>query len=185
MDAYITQLETKKASTAAADWSAMFRGQDFIVRTLLGDKRSAEATKLAVALPGLFPEIASAYILAGYGLLLTRDGTEAAAQFEKAREVLQSRPDAPNTGFANADEDWYYLDQLVRRSLEWGRLNEAVTLARAIITLYPHIAGAHSSYGYALLLTGQKTLAADAFATALHLDPQEARAIEFRRYEDD
>ncbi len=182
VDAYLTQLRARKTTAPAADWPNAFRGQDFVVRTLIGDDRISDAARLAGALPELFSDNPSAYVIAGYTQLLGRDSAGAAARFTKARDVFRPRPDDPNEKFKQIDDNWYYLDQLVRRSLEWGHLREGAALAKAVTELYPGMAGAYVSYGYALSLTGQKSAAADAFARALQLDPQETRALEYRRY---
>ena len=109
------------------------------------------------------------------------DARNAAKQYAKAIEVFRPRVVDPNEKFPQDDEQWTYLDQLVRTLLEWGRPAVAVPVARAVVTMYPAIARAHTTLGVALAQAGDTPGAAAAYAKALETDPRDTRALEYRR----
>src|SRR5262249_24626607 len=87
----------------------------------------------------------------------------------------------PNEKFPQVDDQWYYLDQLARTSLEKGRSAAALGVARLAAELYSDNARALATYGWLLSQNGDAKSAADQFTRALKLDPNETRAMELGR----
>ena len=119
--------------------------------------------------------------MSGNALAASGNPKAAAQQFARAREVFRPPVPDPTEKFPQVEPFWYYSDELVRTSLEWGRVTEAVLLARAVTEIYPGTSRAHASYGLALATSGDSAGAAAAYARALELDPRETRALEWKR----
>jgi Flp pilus assembly protein TadD len=158
-----------------------FHGGGLVTRSLIADRRLPEAVALSRGLIEVFPELSSAYLVHGYALAAAGNPKAAAQQFARAREVFRPPVPDPAEKFPQDDPFWYYNDELVRTSLEWGRVPEAVLLARAVTDLYAGTARAHTSYGLALAASGDSAGAAAAYARALELNPRETRALEWKR----
>jgi len=87
----------------------------------------------------------------------------------------------PNEKFPQIDENWYYLDQLTRSLVEMNKVSLAVPVARLLAELYSNIAGAQSTLGMVLRAAGDQSGAGTAYSRALSIDPNETRAMEYRR----
>jgi polyisoprenoid-binding protein YceI/Flp pilus assembly protein TadD len=181
VQAQIARLTSAKDTTSAARWPQYFYGQDLLVRALVATNRLPDALPLARALIDLFPSSTNARVLYGYVLSASGDVRGADAQYALAKEAFKPPQPDPNERFKQDDENWWELDQLARTSIEWGRTREAVPLARVIAELYPSIARAHTTYGYALAMSGDSAAARAAYERALTADPGETRALELRR----
>ena len=156
-----------------------FTGADYLVSELLETDR-AKAIELARALPGIFKG-ARAYAVYGHALAVNGDNAGAARQYAEAKRVFKRKVPDPNEKFPQVDNEWYYLDQLARTSLERGRAAAALGVARLAAELYPDNARALATFAWALRQTGDAKEAAVQFARALELDPNESRALELAR----
>jgi polyisoprenoid-binding protein YceI len=181
VEAQLDRLRSVKQSKTPQEFAGYFHGGDLVTRALVADQRLAEAVALSRGLSELFPELASAYLVYGYALAAAGNAKAAAQQLARAREVFRPPAPNPNEKFPQVDDFWYYNDQLVHTSLEWGRVREAVLLARALTELYPGNARTQTSYGLALAASGDSSGAAAAYDKALELDPRETRALEWKR----
>ena len=181
VEAQLARFRSLKQGKTPQEFAPYFHGGGLVTRALIADRRLAEAVALSRGLTDVFPELPSAYLVHGYALAAAGNPKAAAQQFARARELF--RPPAPDPAekFPQDDPFWYYSDELVRTSLEWGRVSEAVLLARAVTELYSGTARAHTSYGLALAASGDSTGAAAAYARALELNPRETRALEWKR----
>src|SRR5436190_12592897 len=179
--ASIERLRQRRGDKSDADFAPYFHGGDLVVRALIADGRIAEAVTLSRGLTELFPNLASAWLVHGFALAAFGDPRGAVRQYQHAREVFRAPVRDTAEKFPQVDDFWYYNDQLARTALEWGRVPEAVGLARAVADIYGSTARAHVTYGLALALAGDSTAARTAFARALELDPRETRAIEWQR----
>lgn len=177
----IDRLDSVRKAMPAERFQAYFTGADFITRALLATGRADDALALSKALTELYPSTPRAYVLYGVALSFRGDTRAAAQQYAKALEVFRPRVVDPNEKFPQDDDQWYYQDQLIRTLLEWGRPDIAVPVARAVVTMYPAIARAHTSLGVALGASGDAKGAAAAYAKALEVDPRETRALEYKR----
>lgn len=156
-----------------------FTGADYLVSELLETDR-AKAVALARALPAMFKG-ARAYAVLGHALAITNDNAGAARQYAEAKRVFKRKLPDPNEKFPQVDNEWYYLDQLAKTSLERGHASAALGVARLAAELYPDNARALTTYGLALSQNGDARGAADQFAKALALDPNESRTMELAR----
>ena len=181
VDTQLARWRSFKQGKTAQEFAPYFHGGDLLTRTLIADRRLPEAVALSRGLIELFPELASAYLVHGYALAAAGNPKAAVQQFARAREVFRPPVPDPTEKFPQVEPFWYYSDDLVRTSLEWGRVSEAVLLARELTEIYPGTARAHTSYGLALATSGNSAGAAAAYAKALELDPRETRAIEWKR----
>jgi polyisoprenoid-binding protein YceI len=181
VDTQLARWRSSKQGKTPQQFAPYFHGGDLVTRALIVDRRLPEAVAISRGLIELFPELASAYLVHGYALAAAGNPKAAAPQFVRAREVFRPPVPDPTEKFPQVDEFWYYNDDLVRTSLEWGRVSEAVLLARALTGIYPGTARAHATYGLALAASGDSAAAAAAYAKALELDPRETRAIEWKR----
>lgn len=177
----VERLRQIRATKSDAEFAAYFHGADLLVRGLIADGRVREAVTLSRALTEMFPTLASAWLVHGFAIASSGDARAAAQQYARAKEVFQAPVVDPNEKFPQVDEYWYYNDQLVRAALEWGRLPEAVGLARAVADMYGTAPRAHVSLGLALALSGDTVGARAAYARALQLDSSETRALEWQR----
>jgi len=177
----LDHLRQQRGDKTDAQFAPYFHGGDLVTRALVADGKVAEAVEMSRGLTEVFPNLASAWMLHGFTLAASGDTRGAARQYAKAREVFRSPVRDTTEKFPQVDDNWYFNDQLVRTALEWGRVQEAVGLARVVADLYPTTARAHATYGLALALSGDTTAARAAFARALELDPAETRAIEWQR----
>src|SRR5262249_43547632 len=135
--AQLDRLRTARAGKTDAEFEPYFHGGDLIVRGLIVDGRHADAVALSRGLVSLFPRLASACLVHGFSLAVSGDARGAAQQYALAREVFRPPVEDPHEKYKQDDELWYYDDQLVHTALEWGRVPEAVGLARAVADLYP------------------------------------------------
>lgn len=181
VDTQLTRWRSSKQGKTPEQFAPYFHGGDLVTRALIADRRLPEAVALSRGLIELFPELASAYLVHGYALAASGNPKAAAQQFARAREVFRPPVPDPTEKFPQVEPFWYYSDELVRTSLEWGRVTEAVLLARALTEIYPGTSRAHASYGLALATSGDSAGAAAAYARALELDPRETRALEWKR----
>jgi polyisoprenoid-binding protein YceI len=167
------------AGTLGPAWPVYFSGQDLTVRALAGDGRIADAVALAEAMTSLFGNWRS-YLLLGYALVLSGKDREAGAAFTRAKALY--KPPPPSTEkFKQVDEEWWQANQLVQGALESGQRKAPVQVARLLTELYPTWARAFVTLGQTLAAEGDVRGAGEAFATALKLDPDETRAIEWNR----
>jgi polyisoprenoid-binding protein YceI len=181
VDSQLARLRNARGDKTDAQFAPYVHGADFVVRGLIADGRLPEALVLSRGVTELFPRLATAWLVRGFALSVSGDTRGAAAAYARAREVFTPPVVDPNEKFPQVDDYWYYNDQLVRTALEWGRVREAVGLARVLTDIYGSTARAHVTYGLALTLSGDSTAARAAFARALELDPTETRAIEWQR----
>lgn len=177
----IDRIAEAKRTRPAAEAAAYLSGGDVVARGMLSTGRVAEAVALSRGLTELFPEATRAYAVHGLALAMSGDARGAARQYARMKEVFRPPVVDPNEKFPQVDDNWWYLDQLVRTALELGRARDAVPLARAIAEMYPGTARAHTTLGVALAAVGDSAAAAPAYATALVLDPRESGALEWRR----
>lgn len=180
-DALLKRLADQRGSKSDAEFAPYFTGGDLVVRALIADGRTADAVALARGLTGVFPQLANAYLVYGFALATSGDTSGATRQYARAREVFRPPVVDPNVKFKQVDDSWYYNDQRVRSALEWGRVHEAVGLAKVLTELYPSTARAHVTYGLARALAGDTTGARASYARALEIDPTETRAMEWMR----
>lgn len=172
-------VEIKRTQPAAAP--GILNGGDFVTRALLGSGRIDDAVKLSKSLIEMFPTEPRAHVVYGVALAMAGDTKGAQREYAKAKEVFKPAVRDPNEKFPQVDETWYYLDQLTEFLLEWNRPAVAVPVAKTITELYPDFARAHTTLGVALAYSGDARNATAAFGRALSLDPNETRALEYRR----
>jgi polyisoprenoid-binding protein YceI len=176
------QVDRYKAQIAGKPDSVLMdylTGPDYLVRELLEEDR-AKAVELASALPAMYKG-ARAYAIYGHALAVAGDTAGASRQYAEAKRVFRRRPVDPKEEFPQDDDDWYFIDNLARASFERGHASAVVGLARLNSELFPDYARGLATYGWALALTGDRKGAADAFAKALRVDPNDTRALEFSR----
>jgi polyisoprenoid-binding protein YceI len=176
------QIDTvKKRLAPIADSALMnyFAGADLLVRELLEEDRP-KAVQLAGAWPAVFKG-SRAYAVYAHTLAVAGDTVGASRQYAEAKRLFKRKAPDPNEKFPQDDPEWYWLDNLVRTSLERGHVAAARGLARHAAELFPHIARAQASYGWTLALSGEMKGAADQFARALQADPNDTRTMEFGR----
>lgn len=167
------------AGTPGPAWPAYFSGQELTVRALADDGRLADAVALAEAMTSLFDNWRG-HLVHGYALASSGKDREAAAAFALAKSSY--KPPPPSTEkFKQVDEDWWQANQLVQGALEHGQHKTPAIVARVLTDLYPTWARAFVTLGQALAADGDVKGARDAFATALRLDPNETRAMEWSR----
>ena len=177
-----SQLDTVKRRLSAVPDSALmdyFSGADLLVRELL-EEDPAAALQLAGAWPALFKG-SRAHAVYAHALAVTGDTLGAAKQYAEAKRLFKRKAPDPNEKFPQDDPEWYWLDNLVRVSLERGHIAAAGGLARHAAEMFPDIARAHATYGWALALAGNRKAAAQQFAEALEADPNDTRALEYSR----
>lgn len=179
--AQLTRWSAARGTKSDEEFAGYFHGGDFVVRALIADGRVPEAVALSRGMIDLFPRLASAYLLHGFALACSGDPNAAAREYARARDVYRPPVEDPNEKYKQVDDFWYYNDQLVRTALEWGRVNEALGLARTLTEIYPSAARAHVTYGLARALAGDTAGARSSYTRALELDPMETRATEWRR----
>jgi polyisoprenoid-binding protein YceI len=156
-------------------------GSDLVMRGLIATGQTNDAVVLSRAMTELYPTAPRAWIAHGLALAIAGDARGAAKQYAKAEEVFRPAIVDPNEKFPQIDEDWYYLDQLVRTLLEWNRPGVAVPIARSIARMYASFPRAQTTLGVALAASGDEKGAAAAYAKALALDPLEPRTLEWRQ----
>jgi tetratricopeptide (TPR) repeat protein len=177
--AQIDRVKTNLAGKPDSTLMDYFAGPDLLVCELL-EEDSAKGVELARGLLSIF-QGTWAYAVYGHALAVTGDTAGAARQYAEAKRVFKPRTRDPNEKFPQDDEQWFYLDQLVRTSLERGHIVAATSLARVVAELYPGIARASATYGWALSQAGDKQGAAEQFAKALRIDSLDTRTMELRR----
>jgi polyisoprenoid-binding protein YceI len=156
-----------------------FSGADLVVRELLEDD-PAKAVQLASAWPAVFKG-SRAYAIYGHALAVTGDTVGAAKQYGEAKRLFKRKAPDPNEKFPQDDPEWYWLDNLVRISLERGHIAAARGLARHAAEVFPDIARAQATFGWALAISGDTKAAADQFARALRADSNDTRSLEYWR----
>ena len=167
------------AGTPGPAWPVYFSGQDLTVRALANDGRIADAVALAEAMTSLFGDWRS-YLLSGYTLALSGNDRDASAAFARAKALY--KPPPPSTEkFKQVDEDWWQANQLVQGALASGQGKAASQTARVLTEIYPTWARAFVTLGQTLAADGDVRGAGQAYATALKLDPDETRAMEWSR----
>jgi polyisoprenoid-binding protein YceI/Flp pilus assembly protein TadD len=181
VSAQLDRMRAARGSKTDAEFAGYFHGGDLVVRALIADGRNAEAVDLSRGLVSLFPRLASASLVHGFALAVAGDARGAAQQYGRARKVYRPPVVDSTEKYRQDDDFWYFNDQLVRTALEWGRIHEAIGLARAVADIYPTTARAHVTLGLALALAGNAGAAQASYARALELDPRETRAIEWQR----
>jgi polyisoprenoid-binding protein YceI len=153
-----------------------FSGADLLVR----EDDPATAVQLAAAWPALFKG-SRAYAVYAHALAVSGDTTGARTQYAEAKRLFKRKAPDPNEKFPQDDPEWYWLDNLVRTSLERGHLAAARGLARHAAEMFPDVARGQATYGWALALSGDTKGAADQFARALAADPNDTRTLEYQR----
>jgi cytochrome c-type biogenesis protein CcmH/NrfG len=134
---------------------------------------------LAEAMTSLFGSWRS-YLLHGYTLALSGKDREASAAFARAK-ALYTAPPASTEKFKQVDEDWWQANQLAQGALESGHHKAAAQVARVLTAIYPTWPRAFVTLGQTLAAEGDTRGAGEAYATALRLDPDETRAMEWSR----
>jgi len=180
VQALIDRLKRARASDPT-NFPRSLTGTDLVVRALIATGRVDDAVALSRAMTEVYPTAPRAWIAHGVALAVSGDSRGAAQQYTKAKEVFRPPVVDPNEKFPQDDDNWYYLDQLVRTLLEWGKPAVAVPVARTVAELYPTTARAHTTLGVALAASGDVNEASAAYAKALEVDPRETRALEHRR----
>jgi polyisoprenoid-binding protein YceI len=156
-----------------------FSGADYLVRELLEDD-PAKAVQLAEAWPAIFKG-SRTYAVYAHALAVAGDTAGAARQYAEAKRTFRRKLPDPKEQFPQDDPDWYWLDNLVRVSLERGHLAAARGLARYTAESFPDIARAQATYGWTLALSGDTRGAAALFTRALQADPDDTRSLEYAR----
>jgi polyisoprenoid-binding protein YceI len=164
-----------------AEFPNYLHGLDMVVRGLIGTRRPADALALSRAGAAMFPTATRPAALHALTLSITGDKRGAAREYARMKEIFRAPVVDPNEKFPQDDPTWYYLDQLVRNTMEWGYAAPAIPLARTIAEIFPGIARAHTTLGTVLAANGDAKGAAAAYARALEVDPRETRALEWRR----
>jgi tetratricopeptide (TPR) repeat protein len=167
------------AGTPGPAWPAYYTGQEITVRALVGDGRLADALALSEGLTSLFENWRS-YVLKGYVLTVSAKDRDASAAFARAK-ALYKPPPPSNERFKQVDDDWWQANQLTVSAVESGQHKAALPVARLLTELYPGWARAFVTLGRVLAADGDLRGAEQALATALRLDPDETRAIEWSR----
>jgi polyisoprenoid-binding protein YceI len=167
--------------TRPSEVAALLNGGDFVTRALIATGRIADAVAMARAFAELFPDATRAAAVYGLALSISGDANGAGRQYERMKQIFRPPVVDPAERFPQVDESWYYLDQLAQTAIEWGKAPHAVPLARTLAALYPAIARAHTTLGATLAAAGDAKGAAAAYAKALEVDPNETRALEWRR----
>ena len=176
------QIDTVKRRLSAIPDSVLmdyFSGADLLVREVL-EEDPAKAVQLASAWPAVFKG-SRTYAIYGHALAVSGDTAGASKQYAEAMRLFKRKAPDPNEKFPQDDPEWYWLDNLVRSSLERGHVAAALGLARYAAEMFPDIARSQATYGWALALSGNTKAAADQFARALQADPNDTRAIEYSR----
>jgi polyisoprenoid-binding protein YceI len=156
-----------------------FSGADYVVRELL-EEDPAKALQLAAAWPAIYKG-SRTYAVYAHALAVTGDTVGAAKQYAEAKRTFKRKAPDPNEKFPQDDPEWYWLDNLIRTSFERGHLVAARGLAKYAAEAFPDVARAHGTYGWTLALSGDMKGASDQFAQALQADPNDTRAMEYRR----
>jgi polyisoprenoid-binding protein YceI len=178
---FVDRLAEAKRTRPATQLAGYLAGGDLVARGMLTTGRMTDAMKLARALTDLFPQEPRVYGIYGMLLALSGDSRGATQQYARMKEVFRPPVVDTNEKIRLIDDNWWYLDQLVRMALELGRPADAVPLARAVAEMYATTARAHATLGLALAAAGDARGAAAAYAQALAVDPRESSAIEWRR----
>jgi polyisoprenoid-binding protein YceI len=178
---FVDRIAQAKRTRPPAEFANYLTGADLVVRGMLTTGRVADAVKLARAVTEFFPQEPRAYAVYGLALAVSGDGQAAARQYAGMKEAFRPPVLDPNEKYRFEDDNWWYLDQLVRTAVEVGRIREAVPLARAVAEMYSKNARTHVTLGLALAASGDASGAAAAYAQALAVDPRESSAIEWRR----
>jgi polyisoprenoid-binding protein YceI len=178
--AQVERARDLRAKNDSSQWRNILRAQDFVVRALVEAGRASEAVALSRGLVDLFPNYSNAYLTFGFATDLSGDRKGALQAYARAKELYVPPKRDPKELFPQVDDNWYYLDGLVRTLLETGRIPEAVDLANVTAELYADVPRAHSRLGEALALAGQRAQAEREFAKALQLDPTETRALAYQ-----
>jgi polyisoprenoid-binding protein YceI len=181
IQAQIDRLANAQKTQPANATDGLVTGGDLVTRALLAEGRTEDAVALSRAMTEMFPTAWRAFIVHGVALAVAGKSREAERQYASAKQVFKPVVPDPNEKFPQDDENWWYLDQLVRTLLESNRATIAVPVARTVAELYPGIARAQTTLGVALAATGDAQNAAGAYARALAIDPRETRALEYRR----
>jgi tetratricopeptide (TPR) repeat protein len=179
IEAQLNRVRTNLSGKPDSVLMDYFAGPDLLVRELLTED-PAKAVALARGLLSIFKGT-WAYAVYGHALAVTGDSAGVARQYAEAKRVFKRRTRDPNEKFPQDDEQWFYLDQLVRTSIELGRIDAAAGLGRLVAELYPGIARASATYGWALSQAGDMKGAAEQFANALLIDPLDTRTMELSR----
>lgn len=167
------------AGTPGPAWPAYYNGQDLTVRAVVADGRMVEALALCDALTSLFDNWRS-YLLRGYVLSVSGNDRDAGTAFARAKTMYKPPPPS-NEKFKQVDDDWWQANQLALDALELGQRKAALQIARVLADLYSTWPRAFVTLGRALAVEGDVRGAEQAFRTALKLDPDETKAIEWSR----
>jgi polyisoprenoid-binding protein YceI len=179
--AEIERRRQQRGDKTEAQWHPYFTAADYTVRALIADGRVADAVALSRGWTELFPNLANAWLVHGFALDALRDQEGSARSYTRARQVFKAPVPDPNEPFPQDDPFWYYADELARTAVEWGRVREAVNLARALTGIYGSSARSYVTLGLAQALGGDPAAARASYARALALDPRETKAIEWQR----
>src|SRR5262249_20272042 len=150
----VDRLAEAKRTRSAADFASLVHSGDIVTRALLATGQIADAVTLSRALAELFPAATRAAAVCGLALSISGDAPSARRQYERMKEIFRPPAVDPNERFPQDDENWYWLDQLARTTIEWGYASHGVDLGRAIVALYPGTARAHTTLGLMLAATG-------------------------------
>lgn len=177
----IDRLAEFKKTKSAEEFDGTLFGADLLVRALIATGRVSDAVALSRAMTELYSTSHSARLIYGFALAVAGDEPGSLREYAKGKAIFRPPAADPNVKFPQVDDFWWYLDQLARTTIEWGRSREAVGLARTIAEIYPGTARAFTTYGLALAASGDSRAAAAQYAKALQVDPGETRALEWRR----
>jgi polyisoprenoid-binding protein YceI len=178
---FVDRLVNARRTRPPVEFAGYLSGGDMVARGMLTTGRIAEGLKLASALTEHFPQEPRAYAVHGLALALSGDTRNASAQYARMKEVFRPPVVDPNEKFRFEDQNWWYLDQLVRTAVEAGWVREAVPLARTVAEMYAANARTQTTLGMALAASGDAPGADAAYAKALAADPRESNAMEWRR----
>ena len=128
--------------------------------------RALKSSRLAFE---LYPESTGAIL--GYGLALALSGDSVAGQ-EKLRKAASLNPNGP----AGANG----LNNIAYQIANAGMVDEAISLLRTAIDLYPKEANLYDSVGEFLLRKGDKVKALESYQKALEINPNFANAAAAR-----
>ena len=178
---FVDRLVQAKRTRPPAVLVGYLTGGDLVARGMLTTGRPGEGLKVAKSLTELFPQEPRPFAVYGLAVALSGDARGASVQYARMKEVFRPPIIDPNEKFRFEDQNWWYLDQLVRTAVEAGWIREAVPLARALAEMYPTNARTQTSLGVALAAAGDTSGAAAAYTKALAADPRESNAMEWRR----
>jgi tetratricopeptide (TPR) repeat protein len=178
---FVDRLVNAKRTRPPAEFPGYVTAGELVARGMLTTGRVADGLKVASTLVELFPQEPRPYAIYGLALALSGDARSASAQYARMKQIFRPPALDPNDKLRFEDENWWYLDQLVRTAVEAGWTREAVPLARTLAEMYYANARTQTTLGVALAASGDVSGAAAAYARASEANPRESNAMEWRR----